>query len=52
MTDPACPFCDSTDVDRESTFGSEISTIKYYCRRCQTPFERVKYDGDQPDTGR
>lgn len=52
MTVPTCPHCESTDVERESVFGSEVSKIKYYCRACHTPFERIKYDGDRPDTGR
>lgn len=49
---PACPFCESTDVTRESAFGSEISKSKYYCHDCRTVFERLKYDGKRPDTGR
>ena len=47
-----CPFCASTDVVKESAFGSEISKEKYYCNGCKTIFERIKYDGKQPDTGR
>lgn len=47
-----CPFCDSADVEPESAFGSEISQRQYYCNGCQTVFERIKYDGEQPDTGR
>lgn len=47
-----CPFCGSTDVAKESDFGSEISKEKYYCNGCKTVFERIKYDGKQPDTGR
>lgn len=52
MTDPTCPYCDSREVERDAAFGSEVSKITYYCRACQTPFERIKYDGDRPDTGR
>lgn len=53
-TDPTveCPFCGSADVTKESAFGSEISKEKYYCNGCKTVFERIKYDGRQPDTGR
>ncbi|WP_449271955.1 PaaD-like zinc ribbon domain-containing protein [Haloterrigena gelatinilytica] len=47
-----CPFCESTDTDRESAFGSEISKTQYYCNDCNTVFERIKYDGANPDTGR
>ncbi|WP_311172220.1 hypothetical protein [Halobellus ordinarius] len=49
---PACPFCGSEDVEKESTFGTEISKSQYYCNGCHTLFERIKYDGAMPDTGR
>lgn len=58
MTDHAsepqvsCPFCESADTERESAFGSEISKTQYYCNACNTVFERIKYDGENPDTGR
>lgn len=54
QTEPvvACPFCESTDTEQESAFGSEISKTQYYCNRCHTVFERIKYDGENPDTGR
>ncbi|MFC6763742.1 hypothetical protein [Natrinema soli] len=47
-----CPFCESTDTKQESAFGSEISKTQYYCNSCNTVFERIKYDGSNPDTGR
>ncbi len=47
-----CPFCDSKDTEQESAFGSEISKTQYYCNGCNTVFERIKYDGKNPDTGR
>lgn len=49
---PTCPFCGATDVERESAFGSEISKSQYYCNGCSTMFERIKFDGKHPDTGR
>lgn len=49
---PTCPYCESTDVTLESAFGSEISKRQYYCHGCRTVFERLKYDGERPDTGR
>ena len=49
---PQCPFCDSTDVKLESAFGSEVSKSQYYCNGCHTVFERIKFDGALPDTGR
>ena len=50
--EPSCPFCGSTDVERESAFGSEISKSQYYCNGCSTMFERIKFDGKRPNTGR
>lgn len=47
----ACPFCGSTDVERLSRFGTEISKQGFYCHACGSPFERLKYDGRRPDTG-
>ncbi|UIP01495.1 hypothetical protein Hbl1158_15270 (plasmid) [Halobaculum sp. CBA1158] len=50
---PACPFCDSTDVVRDSGFGPEISKEQYYCNSCETPFERIKFgESKRPETGR
>jgi transposase-like protein len=49
---PECPFCGSESTERESAFGSEISKSQYYCCDCNTMFERLKYDGKSPDTGR
>lgn len=47
-----CPFCGSADVERLSRFGSEISKQGYFCNDCRSPFERIKYDGQRPDTDR
>jgi hypothetical protein len=47
-----CPFCESSDSELESTFGSEVSKSQYYCNSCHTVFERIKYDGAMPPTGR
>ncbi|MFC7115504.1 hypothetical protein ACFQH2_11865 [Natronoarchaeum sp. GCM10025703] len=47
-----CPFCESMDTEQESAFGSEISKTQYYCNGCNTVFERIKFDGENPDTGR
>lgn len=49
---PTCPFCASVDVELESPFGGEVSKTRYYCNSCRTVFERLKYDGRRPGTGR
>lgn len=50
--EPTCPFCGATDAELESAFGSEISKSQYYCNQCSTVFERIKFDGKHPNTGR
>lgn len=52
MSNPTCPFCESEDTEKHSEFGSEVSKQQYYCNGCNTVFERVKFDGDLPETGR
>jgi hypothetical protein len=47
-----CPFCGSEDTELHSTFGSEVSKSQFYCHGCHTVFERIKYDGATPPTGR
>lgn len=47
---PTCPFCESISTEQESQFGSEISTVQYYCNDCRTVFEHIRYDGKRPDT--
>lgn len=47
-----CPFCGSTDTERESAFGSEVSAEQHYCHGCHTVFERIKFDGASADAGR
>ena len=47
-----CPFCGDEDVERMSRFATEISKEAYFCNGCRSPFERMKYDGRRPDTGR
>ncbi len=40
---PACPFCDGTDTEIMSAFGSHASVSTYWCRRCRSPFETMKW---------
>lgn len=47
-----CPYCGSTDTELESAWGSEVSKSQYYCNGCHSVFERIKFDGELPDTGR
>lgn len=45
-----CPFCGGRDTEQFSGFGSQISTSQYYCRRCRTVFEFMKWR-DPEDRG-
>lgn len=40
----ACPFCDETDTELHSAFGSALSVATYWCSRCRTAFEWVKWE--------
>lgn len=40
---PACPFCDGTETELHSAFGTALSVATYWCRRCRTAFEWVKW---------
>ena len=46
---PRCPACGAEDVEVISLFGQQAITLQYRCRRCRTPFEAIKYEGDDPD---
>lgn len=51
FTGPTCPFCDSTDVEIEAPFGGSLMTSQFWCRRCRTVFERVKWDKEESEAG-
>lgn len=44
----ACPFCDGLETELHSPFGTALSVATYWCRRCRTPFEWVKW-GERTD---
>ena len=39
---PACPFCEATDAELVSLFGSQLLTSQYRCRACGSYFEAVR----------
>ncbi len=44
-----CPFCDGTETEQFSAFGSALSVSQYWCRTCRTVFEWMKWrDGESP----
>jgi ring-1,2-phenylacetyl-CoA epoxidase subunit PaaD len=40
----ACPFCGSTETQQETDFGTTLAYAQFYCRRCRTPFEWIKWE--------
>jgi ring-1,2-phenylacetyl-CoA epoxidase subunit PaaD len=38
----ACPFCNSTDTELKSAFGSTACKALHYCHACRQPFEHFK----------
>lgn len=38
----ACPYCDSTNTELQSEFGSTACKSQYYCHDCHEPFEHFK----------
>jgi hypothetical protein len=45
---PPCPFCDGVETELHSPFGTALSVATYWCRRCRTAFEWVKWS-EKPD---
>ncbi|HLN33369.1 MAG TPA: 1,2-phenylacetyl-CoA epoxidase subunit PaaD [Gemmataceae bacterium] len=39
---PQCPFCGSSQVHLESSFGPTRCRMIYYCESCRNPFEHLK----------
>lgn len=39
----SCPFCDGTDTKLFSPFGSQLSVSTYWCNRCHSAFEKLKW---------
>jgi len=48
---PACPFCEGSETELHSAFGTALSVATYWCRRCRTPFEWVKWAEPRERTG-
>jgi hypothetical protein len=40
---PQCPFCDGNDTELMNAFGSQLSVSTYWCKRCRSPFEFMKW---------
>lgn len=43
-----CTFCGGEDTELHSPFGTALSVSTYWCRRCHTAFEWVKWKERDP----
>lgn len=45
-----CPFCEQRDTKLLTPFGGQLSVAQYWCNRCRTGFDYLKWsdDGDEP----
>jgi transposase-like protein len=46
-----CPFCSSPEVERVAQWGGQIITAQWRCGACNSYFEAVREDFDEPVTG-
>jgi hypothetical protein len=46
-----CPFCGETDTSLHSPFGPQLSVASYWCRRCSTAFEWMKWEPHHRESG-
>lgn len=43
-----CPFCQEHDTRLLSPFGGQLSVAQYWCNRCRTGFEYLKWGDADP----
>lgn len=48
---PACPFCEGGETELHSPFGTALSVATYWCRKCRTAFEWVKWTETKRGSG-
>lgn len=41
---PPCPFCDLRDTELVSPFGGQLSVATFWCNRCRTGFDYIKWE--------
>jgi ring-1,2-phenylacetyl-CoA epoxidase subunit PaaD len=44
-----CPYCDSTESELFSLYGSTLLSSQYVCRACHTVFDVVRFDDEDSD---
>jgi hypothetical protein len=45
---PACPFCGADAAERVGQWGGQIITAQWRCPACNTYFEAVREEFDDP----
>jgi hypothetical protein len=38
-----CPFCETEETELHSAFGPQLSVASYWCLRCRTAFDWLKW---------
>ena len=41
-----CPFCEQTDTRLINPFGGQLTVAQYWCNRCRTGFDYIKWEDD------
>lgn len=44
---PSCSFCNSTEVEKISSFGTAQLVRQYYCNNCNSVFEFIRWQEAQ-----
>ncbi|CAN5743005.1 hypothetical protein BH23GEM6_BH23GEM6_07660 [soil metagenome] len=39
-----CPFCSEQDTELVTPFGGQLSVAQYWCRKCRTGFDYLKWN--------
>lgn len=39
----SCPFCGGSETELHSAFGSALSVATYWCLRCRTAYDWIKW---------
>lgn len=43
-----CPFCEQSETELHSPFGPQLSVATYWCHRCHTAFDYIKWHSPSP----
>ena len=47
----ASPICEGTDTRLLNPFGGQLSVAQYWCNRCRTGFDYIKWEAPDDDPG-